>query len=232
MAGIATPANGLGSSGSSLILPASCWRTQITVEANRDLIRSGPLAGRVGLFVSGTGLRQRFGSDGNRQALDIYLRGDIAGLESVLLGPNSTEVRTCTPVVLAVTDGAAFKRSLAQPGMAETVLITLAAQRRRIENRLARLGLLPAQGRIAALLVDVLGRLGTKGDQGVNLCLKQRDVAALTGLTAIHVSRVLHHLTRSSVLTFQRGTVTVHDWDTLYRMACRDGAVEASVLGL
>ena len=50
------------------------------------------------------------------------------------------------------------------------------------------------------------------------------DLADSTGLTAVHVNRMLKKLRDDKLLTFRNGEVSVHDWDGLSRVAGFDPA--------
>lgn len=227
-----TESGAAGLFGGFMAEAANCWRDRFRVGAGCDLLRSTVMRGRVGLLLSGLALRQRVGLRGQRQALDVYLPGDMIGLETAVLGANATEMRALSPVVLAVPPAAVFSRSLGSQPFAETVVQVLAQQHRRLENRVVRLGLLDAPGRIAALVIDLAQRLRAEPGEPLPLPLTQRDLAALLGLTAIHVSRVLRSFAEQNVLTFRRGVVTIHDMERLLRLACRGGSVDAALLGL
>jgi CRP-like cAMP-binding protein len=215
---------------------AGCWRQQVRFGRSRDLLTSELLKGRIGLLVSGLALRQRVlrrGEHGERQTLDIYLPGDVIGIETAYLGANAAEVRALSPLVVAVADLHSFTRALAMPGFAESVVEILAQQQRRLENRIVRLTRLGAESRIAAFFLDILHRLGCP-EEGLcmHLSLTQRDLADLLGLTPVHVNRVLHRLADRGILSFQRGAATVHDPAALRCTACENGAYCGSVLGL
>jgi CRP-like cAMP-binding protein len=47
------------------------------------------------------------------------------------------------------------------------------------------------------------------------LPLTQLDLADATGLTSVHVNRMLRELREQGLLTFRSGLVTIHDWERL-----------------
>jgi CRP-like cAMP-binding protein len=76
--------------------------------------------------------------------------------------------------------------------------------------------------RIAHLLCELYVRLklvGLADDDGYALPLTQADVADATGLTPVHVNRMLRKLRNDELLTFRNGRVTIHDWEGLQRVA-------------
>lgn len=64
-----------------------------------------------------------------------------------------------------------------------------------------------------------------QGDRhSFSLPITQADLADATGLTSVHVNRVLKVLRGRGVVTAERGTITVHDWDELVSIGELDDA--------
>ncbi len=61
--------------------------------------------------------------------------------------------------------------------------------------------------------------VGLAGDCRYQLPLKQADLADATGLTSVHVNRMLRKLRNDEILTFRGGEVVIHDWERLQRLA-------------
>ena len=79
-------------------------------------------------------------------------------------------------------------------------------------------GRLPARARIAHLLCELCCRfsLGTCGDgQSFDWPLTQMQVGDATGLTAVHVNRMLRDLRESGAAEVRDRTVVVLDWSRL-----------------
>ena len=213
----------------------SSWRQQVCFARNQEILCSTALKGRVGLITSGLALRQRRVRRTEWQAIDVYLPGDVVGLEAAVLGQSATELTALSSMVIAVTDVAAFKRLLGSAVFFETLLSITITQHQRLENRIVRLGRLSAEQRVAAFLVDMHKRLSglTDNEVGVlNLALTQRHLANLTGLTPIHVNRVLKKFRCSDIMSFRGGVAVIKDFEALHAIACADGLISAASLGL
>ena len=87
---------------------------------------------------------------------------------------------------------------------------------------IVNLGARQAEERVAHLLLELLYRLKAVGlatDKGYALPMSQEKLGECTGLSAVHVNRVLTQLRRSGVVSFQRHRVAVEDIDALREMA-------------
>jgi CRP-like cAMP-binding protein len=61
--------------------------------------------------------------------------------------------------------------------------------------------------------------VGLADEDGYPLPLTQADLADATGLTSVHVNRMLRRLRNDELCTFRNARVTIHDWDRLQRIA-------------
>jgi CRP-like cAMP-binding protein len=89
-------------------------------------------------------------------------------------------------------------------------------------EKILSIGRRSAMARIAHIFCELLVRLrivGLADDKGFDLPLTQADLADVTGLTSVHVNRMLKKLRDEDLLTFRGGTVTIGDWDRLQRAA-------------
>jgi CRP-like cAMP-binding protein len=97
----------------------------------------------------------------------------------------------------------------------------LAHERAGFADRLVDLGRRDSLARVAHLLLELWRRLfvvGAATPSGYPCPLTQYLIADATGLTAIHVNRVLRELRESGLLTFRHGHVRFHDFDRLVQL--------------
>jgi CRP-like cAMP-binding protein len=79
-----------------------------------------------------------------------------------------------------------------------------------------------AQSRIAHLLCELYLRLESvdlAAGGRFDLPLTQADIADVSGLTSVHVNRMLKSLRDGGLLTFRSGEVIIHDWERLQQVA-------------
>jgi CRP-like cAMP-binding protein len=89
-------------------------------------------------------------------------------------------------------------------------------------ERILSVGRRSALARIAHLLCELKVRLevvGLASGGRYLLPVTQGDIADATGLTSVHVNRMLKQLRDQQLLTFRGGEVMIHEWDRLQRAA-------------
>jgi CRP-like cAMP-binding protein len=154
-------------------------------------------------------------SDGNRQILALHLPGDLVG-ESCMAGDKAPfALTTATDVTVRVIDKLALRTLLADFPRIGAMLLALAQiERVTLADRLASIGRTPARSRVAALIVDILRRLRAGGDAPDNevpLPLTQEEIGDATGLTAVHVNRMMRQLSDEGLVARSSGRLRVLD---------------------
>lgn len=175
------------------------------------------------LIVSGYAARYKDLSDGQRQITDIHLSGDFTDLHAFVLKRLEHHIGALTPLTVAFFPHAALKRiSEEQPHLLRmlwlSTLIDASVQR----ERLLSLGRRTAVARIAHLLCELYVRLElVKKVDGNSFAfpVTQLDLADATGLTSVHVNRMLRQLRNEGLVTFRNGIVEIHDLPRLEKVA-------------
>jgi CRP-like cAMP-binding protein len=104
-----------------------------------------------------------------------------------------------------------------------STLMDAAVQRERILS----IGRRSALARIAHLMCELFVRLEVVGlteGQSFRLPITQLDLADASGLTSVHVNRMLRQLRGEGLMTFRNSLVEIHDLPALERVAEFDRA--------
>ncbi len=162
-------------------------------------------------------------ADGNRQILSLHLPGEFAG-DTDLPWSNATFTLTAaTDVTVRTIDRLALRELFERHPRLGLLLHTLAqAERVALADRLASVGRTSAKARVAALLVDVLRRLRASMEpieNGIPLPLTQEEIGDATGLTAVHVNRMMRRLADEGLISRANGRVRVLDEHRLATVA-------------
>ena len=91
-----------------------------------------------------------------------------------------------------------------------------------LADRLASVGRTSAKARVGALICDVMRRLRANGElvgDGVPLPLTQEEIGDVTGLTAVHVNRMMRQLAEDGLIARSNGRVRVLDEARLANVA-------------
>jgi CRP-like cAMP-binding protein len=161
--------------------------------------------------------------DGSRQILRLHLPGDMVGTSSVAFVEASDSLVALTDVKLCPFDKAALRALFKEHPRLGALLFAIAqAERVSLTDRLASLGRTSAKSRVAALLLDTLDRLRVmKRDIGstFHFPLTQEEIGDATGLTAVHVNRMMRALVEDGHISRYNSHVTLVDEERLARVA-------------
>jgi CRP-like cAMP-binding protein len=157
--------------------------------------------------------------NGSRQVVDFFVPGDVIGSGGIFLRSAQQSCETITETVLTEIPIDALKRASRQaPVLLEVLLMSLARDCAELCERMVDLGRRESIARVAHLLLELWRRLyvvGVATPTGYPCPLSQYLIADATGLTAIHVNRVLRELRETGLLTFRHGYVKFHDFGRL-----------------
>jgi CRP-like cAMP-binding protein len=157
--------------------------------------------------------------NGSRQIMRFHFQGDLAGLP-LLAFPDSPET------VTAVTDAVLcpFSRErlatlmVEHPRLAALLLSLTVAERVSLADRLASIGRTSARARVSSLLCEIHGRLrilGLAEGGTIPLPLTQEDIGDATGLTSVHVNRMMRSLAEDGLIERSGGHLRFLDEDRL-----------------
>lgn len=175
------------------------------------------------LLVSGFVARYKDLSNGQRQITDIHVAGDFVDLHGFLLKRLEHHIGTLSPIRMAFVPHDRLTRiSEEQPHLLRmlwlSTLIDAAIQR----ERMLSVGRRSAISRIAHLVCDFYTRLSLVSETNglsFTLPITQIDIADATGLTSVHVNRMLRQLRDRGLVTFRNATVEIHDLPGLMKLA-------------
>lgn len=186
-----------------------------TIRRGGILRRSNDQTGELYMLRQGLMMAYVLLGDGSRQILRFHFPGDMIGL-SALVYPEAPE--TICAVVESVV--CPFERSALgvlvteHPRLASMILAYGQIERVALTDRLAALGRTSAKARVGALLLEWRNRLRatdkTIGDS-FPLGLTQEEVGDATGLTAVHVNRMLRQLEEERLIAREGQRVTILD---------------------
>ena len=187
------------------------------------LVGTGEESRTVYLLESGWVARTRLLEDGRRQIMTVFLPGDLMGIRSMLLERQPETIECLTDARVRTIDHKRLLELVAQDhAVSVRVMFQLGEDERRLHNWVAALGRGHADERIAALLLDLRGRLhqaGMANGGGFQLRMTQQEIADHLGLTLVHVNRVLRRLREAGIVTVQRRVVIVDEMARLSQLA-------------
>lgn len=167
------------------------------------IVRAGWLHTSVGL------------GNGGRQIMRLHFAGDILGLPLLAFAASPETVTAVTDAVLCPFSRERFGALLAEhPRIGALILCLKAAERVALADRLASIGRTPGRARVGAMLCEIAARLrrtGADPDQGFVLPITQEEIGDATGLTAVHVNRMMRALAEEGLIERQNSHVRLLD---------------------
>lgn len=161
--------------------------------------------------------------DGSRQILRFLFPGDMVPLSSLVYRESPETISALSDCVVCPFERQALTEIVAaHPRLGALLLVYSQIERVALTDRLAALGRTSAKARVAALLIEMRNRLRTM-DKSVTdsfaLGLTQEEIGDATGLTAVHVNRMLRQLEDEALIARENGRVTFADERALVRAA-------------
>ena len=153
--------------------------------------------------------------NGSRQIMRFHFKGDMLGLPLLAFRDSPETVTAVTDVTLCPFGREKLAAVIAEhPRLAALLLSLAVAGRVALADRLASIGRTSARARVSSLLCEIYRRmrmLGLAKDGTIQLPLTQEDIGDATGLTAVHVNRMMRGLVEDGMIDRNGGHVRVLD---------------------
>ncbi len=190
-----------------------------TLEAATYIVREGEAVEVCVLLLSGFAYRHKVTGAGQRQILAVHMAGEFLDLQNSLLGIADHNVQALTRCEIALVPVAAL-RKLAhdRPQVGQAMWIDTLVDAAVFREWIVNVGRRDAIGRLAHLLCEFALRLEAAGlarDRRYELPMTQEQLADCTGLTPVHVNRVLKEMGRQGLIQRDKRSVEILDWDRL-----------------
>jgi CRP-like cAMP-binding protein len=183
-------------------------------------------------LVAGWACQSRDFSNGHQAILDIYLPGDVIGLDSVLRTRALSNVLTLTSIALEVINAkdATLDELMTCRSTALYIAWLLGQRQQRADRLLGALSSLDARGAAcndAARFLQEIKPSGASDKLNIQSPFETGPDRAYLGLTVAHVHRVLRSLRDERIANVEKHAVTIFDVEGLMRLAW-DGQVMAA----
>lgn len=161
--------------------------------------------------------------DGSRQILRFHFAGDMIAVSSLVYREAPETITALSDCVACPFERTAFSALITEhPRIAALVMVYNQIERAALTDRLAALGRTSAKARVAAILLEMRNRmrmLDKTIEASFTLGLTQEEIGDATGLTAVHVNRMLRQLEDERMIRREAGRVSFTDEQALARAA-------------
>lgn len=192
---------------------------EISARRGETIISPGKADPAPFLIRSGLAYRTATFADGRRAITDIFLPGDIVGIENIVVGRSPQAIIAAHDLRYCPLSATVIRRLKADsPQIAICVLALVAEIYRRADQHIVALTRLDAHARIAAFLLSISDRLLHRGfitRPTFNLRLTQEEIADHLGITMVHMSRTLRRMREETLVIVASQAVIILDLDRL-----------------
>ena len=192
----------------------------VTVRKQQALVTEGDAVTHCWVIVSGFCVRYKIVGDGGRQILSIHMKGDLVDLQNALLGIADHGVQALTDCEMAKIP-IEFIRELSnsRPAINDALWYDTLVDGSIHREWVANVGRRDGPTRIAHLLCEFALKLEAVSLGEVfeyELPMTQHQLADATGMTPVHVNRVLQALARDGLIErVTAKSVLIGDWKRL-----------------
>jgi CRP-like cAMP-binding protein len=190
--------------------------------ARRTIYRANEWYDNVPFICEGWAASVMTLSDGRRQILSFLLPGDIVSAAMLFEERPYFSVEAITEVRYRTFKRTELKAMLfARHDIFDRVGKACVEEKFRADHLAVDLGRGSANERIAQLILTLSDRLAKRGmvkEQTLEFPLRQRHIADATGLTPVHVSKVLGEFRQNNLIEITDRTLTIHNPAELRRV--------------
>ena len=194
--------------------------SQVVMGRNEPIVREGDRVSHCWLVLSGYCVRYKYVGDGGRQILSIHMLGDLVDLQNALIGIADHGIQTLTQCELAkipikAIQQLAYTHPAINDALWRDTLVDASIHREWVAN----VGRRDAPTRVAHLLCEFALKLDAVclGEQlDYELPMTQDQLADATGLTVVHINRVLRALARDGLIErVTSRSIVIGNWKRL-----------------
>ena len=182
------------------------------------LIREGSLPTTCSVLIEGFAFRQKSTGDGSRQIISVCIPGDAADLQNMLLDVADHSVQMLTHGTVGDLSRSDIQDlALARPAIGAALIKSTLVEASILREWVVNVGRRDARERIAHILCEFAVRLEARGlsPDGFELPMTQEQLADATGLTPVHVNRVLKALEADGLIRRRRRQIQFPNWRAL-----------------
>jgi CRP-like cAMP-binding protein len=190
-----------------------------TLRADQDIVREGDRPTRSCVLLEGFACTSKVTAEGKRQITAFHIPGDIPDLQSLHLEVLDSSLGTLTPCKVGFIQHEALHQLCDRhPRIARALWRETLIDASIFREWTVNVGRREAYARIAHILCELMARLEAVGltkDHTCEIPITQNELADATGLSNVHVNRVLQELRGDNLIIFKGSTLEIPDREKL-----------------
>ena len=198
------------------------------VPAKRDILTEGDRPDHVHVIIDGWAARYKTLSEGSRQIVGFLIPGDFCDLDVPILGRMDHGIGAVPRGRIAYIPRSKLDQvTSGNVGLLKALWWATLVDESILREWLLNVGRRESYARIAHLFCELhlrMQMIGLVKDNRFALPLTQEQVADATGLTAVHVNRMLQTLRGKKLIELGSGYLTILDLEGLRQAAGFNGS--------
>lgn len=193
------------------------------LKADRDIVCDGDTATQCCLILEGWAFRYKILGEGKRQIFSFHIAGDIPDLQSLHIPVMDHSLATMTQAAVAFIPHEAMRDLTDRfPRIAAALWRDTLVDAGIFREWMTCMGRRSAYDHLAHLFCELYLRqeaVGLAGEHHCSLPMTQADLGDATGLSNVHINRVLQEMRGNGLITLRSNTLVILAWDELIRAA-------------
>jgi len=192
------------------------------------LVREGNRPECCSMLLEGYVCRHKVTADGGRQIVSFHIPGDLLDVQHLELERADHNVQAITDATIAwISKGEMQSLLDGYPSVRRAVWRSALVDASIFREWVLNVGRRDALARVAHMLCEFAARreaAGLGSPDRFELPMTQEQIADATGLTSIHVNRMLRILGQRGLIARDKRDVHIVNWDGMRRLADFDPA--------
>lgn len=196
-------------------------RRRSPLERGEYLFHAGDPFTAVYVIRAGSVKTVTVSREGGEHVTGFYLPGELIGLDAIAGGSHPCAAQALeSTAVCEIGYGELESLSRKIPGLQRQLLRLMSCEIRQDRDMMVLLGGMPAEERLAALLLNLSDRFRQRGfsPSDIRLSMSRYDIGSYLGLAVETVSRLFSRLQGEGLISVQRKQVRIRDADALGRL--------------
>ncbi|WP_010219978.1 Crp/Fnr family transcriptional regulator [Sphingomonas sp. PAMC 26621] len=195
----------------------------LRLKAGAWVVTEGQLVSECGVLISGYACRHKVAKDGGRQIVSFHVAGDFLDVQHLWLENADHNVQLITDANVAFVPVTALRQLVEEhPAIGVALWRDSLLDASVFREWVLNVGRRGAKTRIAHMLCEFVTRseaagLGSPSEQVIPMT--QEHIGDATGLTSVHVNRMLRTLREDGALQGSGRDLQVADWKRLKQIA-------------
>lgn len=191
----------------------------VDVKSNQDIVKIGDQPSHCCLVLEGFSCVYKLTLEGKRQIMALHIPGDMPDLQSLHLKVVDINIASISPCKLGYIQHQDMQLLCERhPRLTAAFWRETLVDASIFREWLLNVGQREGYSRIAHLICELMLRLQAVGlaeEKTFNMPITQTELADATGMTPVHVNRVLQALRANGLIISDKKLITIPDWQKI-----------------